>query len=80
MLPQKVNYCGVERLGSLDVDRMPGVGPDYPKSWMCVTQQEAMDHQHVGTRTVVDVRVELHRCVLTSLPFPLTFRLFLSGF
>jgi hypothetical protein len=47
MLPQKVNYCGVERLGGLDVDRMPGVGPDYPKSRMCVTQQETMDHVHV---------------------------------
>src|SRR5215813_5393102 len=31
MSPQKVNYCGVERLGGLDVDSTPGVGPDYPK-------------------------------------------------
>src|SRR5262245_19925997 len=25
ILPEKVRYCGVERLGGLDVDRMPGV-------------------------------------------------------
>ena len=33
MPPQKVDYCGVEHLGGLDVDSMPGVGPDYPESW-----------------------------------------------
>ena len=32
MLAQKVNHGGVERLGCLDVDSMPGVGPDHPKS------------------------------------------------
>ena len=32
MVPQKVSYCGVECLGSLDVDSMPSVGPHYPKS------------------------------------------------
>jgi hypothetical protein len=32
MLPQKVNYCGIERLGGLDVDCMPGMSPDYLKS------------------------------------------------
>jgi hypothetical protein len=32
MVPQKVNDCGVERLGGLDVGSMPGVGPNYPKS------------------------------------------------
>ena len=32
MLPQKVNYGSVKRLGGFDVDSMPGVGPDYPKS------------------------------------------------
>ncbi len=69
MSTQKVNDCGVKRLG-LDVDSMPGVGPDHLESWVCATRQAAMDHRHVGTSTVVDIIVKLHRRVVTPLPFP----------
>ena len=45
MSPQKVNYCGVERLGGLDVDSMPGVGPDYPKSRDRVLGEGSVRHK-----------------------------------
>ena len=45
MLPQKVNYGGVERLGSLDVDSMPGVGSDHPKSRDRVLGEGSVRHK-----------------------------------
>ena len=33
MPAQKINHCGVEGLGCLDVDGMPGVGPDHLETW-----------------------------------------------
>jgi hypothetical protein len=45
MLPQKVHYGGVERLGGLDVDSMPSVGPDYPKSRDRVLGEGSVRHK-----------------------------------
>jgi hypothetical protein len=33
MSTQKAHHCSVKHFGCLDVDRMPGVGPDYLESW-----------------------------------------------
>jgi hypothetical protein len=45
MLPQKINYCDVERLDGFDVDRMPGVGPDYPESRDRVLGEGSVRHK-----------------------------------